>query len=670
MTRRFRPSDLLAIAVPEQPVLSPDATAVAYVLRTGDLETDRTVRSLWRVGTDGGAPTRLTPGPADTSPSWSPDGRSIAFLRAENDGPAQIWLMPAEGEPRQLTFLPLGAGTPVWSPDGVTIAFAALVDTRAVAGEDEATRARRARAPVVIEHLSYQGDGVGLGPPIRRHLHLLDVRTGDCRPVISGDWRVGEPSWSPDGSQLAFSAGLVDTDADLSRRRPVYLLDVAHSMATPRPVGLADGIGGPVTWTGDGTALLVVGADSSTRMGHQGLHRLPLDGGPAISLSAPLDRNVMPGAPGYPGAAPHLADADTVLFCARDRGCVHLFSVPVSGGPIDPVVTRRGRSVSGLSVAAGRAVLVLGTETSFGEVLLVDLATGTETTLTDHGHDAAAFTLFPRVEREFTAADGTVLPGWLMLDPAGTDPRPLLVDIHGGPHNAWNALADEAHLYHQDLVARGWAVLLLNPRGSDGYGEEFFTAALGAWGRADGTDFLDAVDDLVRAGIADPGRLAVSGYSYGGYMTCYLTGRDDRFAAAVAGGTVADLVSLVGTGVDGPWLDTLELGGPPWADPPGYAAMSPLTRVDRVATPTLLLHGDQDGECPPGQAQQWYTALRRRGVPARLVLYPDASHMFILDGAPSHRIDYGERIVDWVQQYAVQRARPLEPAAPIPARRS
>ncbi len=276
----------------------------------------------------------------------------------------------------------------------------------------------------------------------------------------------------------------------------------------------------------------------------------------------------------------------------------------------------------------------------------------TETVRTSHGAALAEVEVFAREEREFTISDGTVVHGWLIRDPARTGAQPLLLDIHGGPHNAWNGAADPVHRYHQELADRGWTILLLNPRGSDGYGERFYNAALEGWGEADGRDFLEPVDALVAAGVADPDRLAVTGYSYGGYMTCYLTSRDSRFAAAVAGGVVSDLVSMAGTSDAGHFLSEYELGGQPWSGQDGYPAMSPLSQVTNVRTPTLIVHGAADVRCPVGQAEQWHTALRELGVPTRLVLYPDASHLFILDGKPSHRTDFNRRVADWVEQYA------------------
>ena len=660
VTRRQRIDDLTTIAVPEQPALSPDGSQIVYVLRASDVDADRSVRSLWRVGVRTGVPQQLTRGRADTAPAWSPDGTRVAFLRAA-DGPPQLWLLPADGgEPEQLTTLPLGAGAPVWSPDGSKIAFAAAADLHAAAGEDDKARTSRAAAPIVTDRLDYQADGAGLLRTLRQHLHVLTLADKHCRQVTSGDWNTGGPAWSPDSGKLAFAAAIAP-DADLKMRAPVYLLDVADVAATPELVGLPDGAAGPVTWSADGSALLVVGTVGPPA-GQAGLLRVSLNGGPVVDLAAPLDRNVMPGGPGYPGAPPQLTDdGHSVLFCVRDRGCTHVYVVSTNGGDPRPLVTGAGRNVAGMSVAAGAAAIVLATPTRYGEVAVVDIGTRTETVRTDHGANVADAELFVREEREFAISDGTVVHGWLISDPAAEGPQPLLLDIHGGPHNAWSGAADLVHLYHQELASRGWTILLVNPRASDGYGQQFFTTAQGAWGEADAKDFLEPIDQLVAAGIADASRLAVTGYSYGGFMTCYLTSRDDRFAAAVAGGVVSDLHSMAGSSDAGHFLSEYELKAASWDDNGRIDVMSPMAQVARVRTPTLLVHGAADLRCPVDQAKQWHTALRERGVPTRLVLYPDASHLFILDGRPSHRLDFNRRVVDWVEQYAADATGPRRP---------
>ncbi|WP_037569001.1 serine hydrolase [Phaeacidiphilus oryzae] len=666
MTRRLAIDDLYAIALPEQPALSPDGARIAYVLRTAEREQDRDERALWTVPTGGGAARRLTRGPADTAPAWSPDGRSLAFLRGGDGPPAlcppQLWLLPsAGGEPQALTGLPAGAGEPVWSPDGREIAFTAPVET---GDREPAAGSGRPAPPVVADRLSYKADGHGVFGTVRVHLHVLDLESRAVRQVTDGDWHAGRPAWSPDGRSLAFCAAS-DPDADLTMRSAAYVLDPADPAARPRRIGTGEGTAYAVDWTADGEALLVTGR-TDTELGHASVLRVPLDGGAPADLTAVLDRNVMPGGTGYPGAAPREAADGRTLFCVRDRGCTHLYARDADGGAPRPLVAGAGRVVSGLSTVGDTAALVLATPTSYGEIATVQLSTGREEVLTRHGAGHQEVELFAAREREFTVSDGRTVEGWLLRDPAATGPGPLLLDIHGGPHNAWNGSADPFHLYHQALVARGWSVLLLNPRGSDGYGESFFTASRGVWGAGDAADLLEPLDALVAEGIADARRLAVAGYSYGGFMTCYLTGRDRRFAAAVGGGVVSDLASMCGTSDEAHLLAVAELGGRPWELRERYAELSPYSRVAEVRTPTLLLHGAADERCPVGQAEQWFTALRERGVPSRLVLYPGGSHLFLLEGPPSHRVDYARRIVDWVERHA--RATAEAPArAPLDA---
>ncbi|MCT1479240.1 serine hydrolase [Microbacterium sp. p3-SID336] len=650
---RVTVDDLLEISTPEQPALAPDGSRVAYVLRTTDREADRDLRSLWSVPVNGGDPVRLTRGDADSTPVWSPDGSQLAFLRAQG-GPAQLWLLPADGgEATEVTSLPLGAGTPVWSPDGTRIAFAAPVDSAALPGEDAATIGRRRSAPTATDRLGYKADGAGHLGTLVQQLHAVDVASGAVTVLTRGRSHASDPCWSPDGSLLAFSTAQ-DDDADLTLRSPVFVVSSTDRNSAPRRIGRTDLNATPVAWTPDGTGVLAVGR-TDTEIGNAHLLLFPVAGGTPRSLTAGVDRNVMPGGPGYPGGLPQFLDTETVAYCLRDNGYTHVHRVGLDGTGARPLISGTS-SVSGLSVVGDRAAVVVATPDSFGEVGVVGLTDGELRVLTAYG--TPGFDLVPAEERRFTIGDGTVVTGWLRRDPDASGPQPLLLDVHGGPHNAWNGAADATHPHHHVLAARGWAILTLNPRGSDGYGDAFFRAVAGAWGVSDADDFLHPIDQLVTEGIADPARLAITGYSYGGYMTCYLTSRDDRFAAAVPGGVVADLFSMAGTSDFGHLLSVKENGGVAWQDTELIAAQSPYTRVQDVVTPTLILHGAADERCPVGQAEQWFAALRERGVPTRLVLYPGGDHLFVLNAPPSHRADYAQRIVDWVEQYAAPAGRP------------
>ncbi len=657
MSRSPCTDDLYAITTPQDPAIAPGGDRVVFAVSTANREEDRQETALWWVPTGGGQPARLTSGPADSAPVFSPDGAQLSFLRAQ-DGPAQIWLLPsAGGEPRQLTSLPWGAGAPRWSPDGQHLAFAAPVDPTGLSPQ------ARAAAPMVSDDLGYQADGAGLIGGLRQQVQVVEVSSGEVRHLTDSAEHVTDPVWRPDGSQLAFATASGE-DPDLTLRSTAHMVDVDSPGSARALPASGLGLELPIAFDATGERLLCAGADKPG-YGHTRAWSRSLDDSALTDLSGALDRNVMVGGPGYPGAEPTFVDGGAVALCVRDKGYSNLYRIDPDGEAV--ALVAGATTVAGMSVTADRtrAAVAIKTPHTFGEIALVDLTSGELTELTSYRESwADTVSWMTPQERTFTAPDGRPVHGWLLRGDEVHGPTPLLLDIHGGPHNAWSGGLDAEHLYHQVLAAAGWTVLLLNPRGSDGYGEDFYNAAVGDWGLADADDFLAPLDELVAEGVADPDRLAVTGYSYGGYMTCYLTSRDRRFAAAVPGGIVANSTSIAGTSDMGYFLATQEMGGSPWAEPERLAERSPMQLVEQVDTPTLILHGAADVRCPVGEAKQWFTALRSRGVPSRLVLYPDASHLFILNGRPSHRVDYNRRIVDWVHRHTAAAAagRPAVPA--------
>jgi dipeptidyl aminopeptidase/acylaminoacyl peptidase len=638
-TRTLTPQDLYAVPAVSEPALSPDGGHVVYVVTTPDRDTDGYRSRVWTVPADGSAPARpLTNGPHDTAPRWSPDGSRVAYLAHDGDGLSQVHVVPGSGGgAEQLTRLPGGAADPQWSPDGTRVAVTSIVPPDDSPGPE---------APVVIDRLTFKADGTGLIGDRRAHLFVVTV-DGDATQLTQGDTSVSGHVWSPDGTSLAYGAAASD-DSDRTATTAVFV--VAAGGGSPRRLTPAEGAFGTPTWFPDGGQLLVVGRER-VETGLAKLFVVPAAGG-GPKPAATIDRNVMTGAPGYPGAHPVVLADGTILFVARDRGCTHVYGATVDGPPAKRI-GGDDRAVSGLSVAAGRIAFVVADPTSNGEVHVAAVDGTQERALTTHLADALPDVQLPTAQaRTFVAPDGTEVHGWLLRDPEASGAGPLLLDVHGGPHNSWNPVFDGTHLYHHALLAQGWSVLLLNPRPSDGYGEAFYRATIGAWGVADEQDFLAAVDALVAEGVTDPARVVVTGYSYGGFMTAWLSARHpDRWAAAIPGGIVANMASQAGTADLGQLMCRHEVGAQPWEDPVRYAEISPITYVGAVTAPTLVLHGDRDDRCPVGQAEEWFTALRARSVPSQLVRYPGGSHLFILNGRPSHRVDWCERIVDWAVRH-------------------
>ena len=654
MTRSLTLDDIYRVPFVSSPQLSPDGARVAYVISVANVDSDSINSRIWTVTTGGDEePRPLTAGPYDRTPRWSPEGRSLAFTSKRNgDSEAQIFLISASGgEARKLTDVELGVGAPVWSPEGAKLAFVGTVDL------DERGASQREHAPLVVRTADYKADGKGLVRGLRSHLFILDVATGEAAPITSGDYWVANPVWSPDSTRLAFDAAM-HPDRDLEPGTHAFVVDA--SGGEPEQVTTGTGSVKTAAFTPDGDRLLLCGTDRDG-VGHDRLLLKDLGGGTPRDVAPGFDRNLMFGSTAYPGAPPQIVDG-TIFFCARDRGCTHAFSIPLDGGTPRRIAGSADTVASRLHAVSQRIAFVGASPQGPGEIFVADTDGASPRMLTKHvGEALGSVELRSPEERTFTASDGTEIHGWLLrsgergagsTEPQGqSDPAPLLLDVHGGPHNAWSPVFDGVHLYHQLLTARGWSILLVNPRGSDGYGEKFFAGVAGAWGVADMGDFTCALDALIDEGVADPARVAVAGYSYGGYMTNWLTAHTDYFAAAVSGGCLSNMASDFGTADSAIWQTMVELGGTPFELPERFKELSPITAVAQVDTPTLLLHGEADMRCPIEQAEQWFTSLRARRVPVELVRYPGASHLFILEGRPSHRRDYNERLIDWVVRH-------------------
>jgi dipeptidyl aminopeptidase/acylaminoacyl peptidase len=636
-----RPDDLQKLIMPGTPSLRGDLLLVD--LARPDLTADAYRGGLNRLPLDGGAPVRWTHGDRDFAPRISPDGRLVAFLRSSGTGKAaapQVHVMPVDGgEPRKITNLPLGAGAPVWAPDSRRIAFTARIPepgrygTPAAEGED--APGPEAEAPRRITRLDYRLDDVGFRNDRRPRLFVIDALAQDAEPVelTDGSFTVTDPAWSPDGEHL-----VVVADRDLGAVETLHsdLYAVPAAGGDARLVVRTDGDAGVPVVDEDGTiyylSIEFTGVHSVAR--NKGLWRAPLrlDGeavsGKRLTDVETVDCERLAGGP--------VVTADGVLVGVRNRGSVELRRVPVDAGlakldELEVLAGQRGE-VKSFTADAGRIVVVVSTPDSPGDVEL--LGSGKLTDLTP--------SLPVRPVRELTgsASDGYPVHGWLVL-PEGEGPHPVLLAVHGGPfmYHGWGFF-DEAQVY----AAAGYAVVLPNPRGSAGYGQEHGQAVVGAFGTVDVDDVLSVLDIALAQPECDSDRVGVMGGSYGGFMTSWLAGHHgERFRAAWSERAVNAWDSFAGSSDIGWFFADAYCGD----DLEAQRAMSPLTYADKITIPFAVVHSEQDWRCPLEQAQRMFVALRRNGVDAEMLIFPGEGHELTRSGRPRHRAQRFDAVLEW-----------------------
>jgi dipeptidyl aminopeptidase/acylaminoacyl peptidase len=635
----MRPADLALLRTPGVPAVSPDGRMAVVAVTRLDLDADQYRSQLWAVPTDGSAPARaLTSGARDTAPAFSPDGRWLAYLGAEPGGRPQVHLLPtAGGAPRRLTEHPLGAGAPVWSPDSRRLAYTARVPEPGRYGTDPGV-GPDAEPPRLITTLRYRLDGVGFVVDRRSHVFVLDLPPDGAddgtplplpRQLTDGAADDTDVAWRPDGAELAFvSARHPRADRDMVRdvyavplaggplrrvtdgraecSRPAYDPSGAWLYLTARP-GLGPG-----------------GRDDVARSATP--CRVPAGGGPLEPLLDPEDADRGDETP-----ATVLADG-AVLLGAQRRGAVELLRVPLDGGAPEALVDGPF-TVRGVAAGGGVVVATVAHDRSAGE--LIAITPGRRRLLTGFGRGLGATGRLHRArEATATAPDGSPVHGWVTV-PDGPGPHPVVLLVHGGPdrQDGWSLLDDA-----QVLGSAGYAVLRCNPRGSSGYGEAHGRALHDGEGAVDATDVLALLDAALEDPALDADRVGVQGSGYGGRLAALLIGRTPRFAAAVV--EAADLDAGSGAG--------------------------PLAQAGSITTPTLVVHGEQDWHCPVEQAQRLFVELKRRGVPAELLLFPGEGHALARAGRPRHRLARMEHLLRWWARWLQAGEDPAEHLAELP----
>lgn len=652
----FQPEDLLAIKTVSDIQLSPDGKRYACVLSEIDAEKDEYRTSIWVGRSDGGEPVRFTHGPGrDSAPRWSHDGSQLAFLSDRDGEVAQMYVMPCDGgEGRKLTALELGAAPAVWSPDGDRILFAAPVFNE-TPPQDKDARARWNMRPRHVTRAQFKLDGAGYTLDRRTHLFVVPIDGGEVKQITDGEGNDNNPVWSPDGRRVAFSrtrCGVADFNLS-----DIRVLDTAFG--TERRITENIGRAASPTWSPDGETIACYGTDQQeSGLGdpHNRVWIIPLNGGAPRRLTVEYDRSVFLLL--FPQITPGpvwSSDGDSVTFTVCDAGRTSVVRARVANGTVTPVVSG-ARQIMGTSAraVAGRIAFIATQPDNPTDVYLCNWDGTNERRLTHINDPLLGRLILPRMERRrFESPNGVVLDGWLVRPVTSRGPTPLLVEVHGGPHAFFADAFPLSALYWYVLACRGWTVLALNPSGSASYSKAFAHSLRGRWGEYDLPEQLAAIDALISEGIVDEDRLAVTGYSYGGYMTAWLVGHTDRFKAAVIGAPAVNNESMHGTSDVGMWFCSWELNGDIFSNRETFRRLSPVNYVDRVTTPTLILQGEADERCPIGQGEEFFIGLLAAGrAPAEMVRYPGSSHSFRLNGRPSHRLDYYRRLVAWLERHA------------------
>ena len=657
--------DYFQIREVHEPQLSPDGKWVAYTVHSALLKPDKNEERLWMVPTAGGDAIPLTAeGVSSSHARWSPDGKFIAFLSDRGAGETQVWLLNRlGGEPARLTDTPQDVEDFAWSPDSRRLVLvlrdasseelaAAKENKDKPAGEKEAKEKSKTQKPWVIDRLQFKLDEIGYLDRRRTHLYTFDLAAKTLTQITSGDFDDSEPAWSPDGKSLAFASNRSTPDPDATYNSDIWVVaaDKTDKGAHLTQVTTNPGSDSSPTWSPDGKWIAYV-TQLDPHLFDYATHHLavsPATGGQARVLTLALDRMVT-----IPRFSP---DGKFIYFIADDDGTQNVCRISTSGGEITRPVGGR-LMVNDYSLApTGDLVAQVATIDRPDE--LYSIPDGKLTQIT-HTNDAflAQLKLTHGEYVHFKSKDGTIVAGYLYkpVDYVSGKKYPTIVRPHGGP--VWAYYAEFDHL-PQLLAANGYVVLFPNPRGSTGRGQDYAKAIWADWGNKDYQDDMAMVDYAIEQGIADPDKLAVSGWSYGGISTDFIITQTTRFKAAISGAGSAFFASMYGH--DHYQRDYETELGHPWQNKAAWEKVSPFYRIDKVNTPTLFMGGEIDWNVPVLGSEQMYQALKILGRTTELVVYPGEYHEF---KTPSHIKDRLERYLAWYAHYVKGDATPARPAA-------